>query len=153
MTKPIKPSSLTAVGQTDPDAHPVDRHVGLRIRMRRKELGVSQERLADAVGLTFQPVQTYERGANRVSASRLWEIAAALQVPIGYFYEGLPEPNDDSVAPARRDVQDLLLTSDGPELAAGFLGVRSAKVRRRIVELVRAMADDGEPGIGGALIG
>ncbi|HEY8572179.1 helix-turn-helix domain-containing protein [Phenylobacterium sp.] len=144
MTKPIKPAGLTAVGQTDPDAHPVDRHVGLRIRMRRKELGVSQERLADAVGLTFQQVQKYERGANRVSASRLWEIAGALQVGIGYFYEGLPEPSEGDAAPVRRDVEDLLLINDGPELAQSFLRVRDPKVRRKIVELIRAMAEEAE---------
>ena len=143
MTKPLKPGGLTAVGQTDPDAHPVDRHVGLRIRMRRKELGVSQEKLADAVGLTFQQVQKYERGANRVSASRLWEIAGALQVGIGYFYEGLPEPGEGDKAPVRRDVEDLLLINDGPELAANFLRVRDPRVRRKLVELIRAMADEG----------
>src|SRR6266545_1294152 len=69
--------------------HPVDRHVGLRIRMRRKELGISQEKLADALGLTFQQVQKYERAANRVSASKLWEVARALNTSISYFYEGL----------------------------------------------------------------
>lgn len=142
MTKPIKPAGLTSIGQTDPDAHPVDRHVGLRIRMRRKELGVSQEKLADAVGLTFQQVQKYERGSNRVSASRLWEIAAALQVTINYFYEGLPEPTEVAAGPVRRDVEDLLLTHDGPELAASFLKVRDPKVRRKLVELIRSLADD-----------
>ena len=71
--------------------HPVDRHVGLRIRIRRKEVGVSQERLAEALGITFQQVQKYERGANRVSASKLWEIARALNTGVGYFYEGLVE--------------------------------------------------------------
>lgn len=142
MTKPLTPAGLASIGQTDPDAHPVDRHVGLRIRMRRKELGVSQEKLADRVGLTFQQVQKYERGANRVSASRLWEIAAALQVTIGYFYEGLPELTDTDQASARRDVQDLLLSNDGAELATSFLNIRSAKVRRKIVDLVRSLAED-----------
>lgn len=146
MTKPIKAGGLTPVGQTDPDAHPVDRHVGLRIRMRRKELSVSQEKLADAVGLTFQQVQKYERGANRVSASRLWEIAGALQVGIGYFYEGLPEPGDTGgMAPVRRDVEDLLLINDGPELAASFLRIRDPRLRRKLVELIRAMTEDDEP--------
>jgi transcriptional regulator with XRE-family HTH domain len=105
-------------------------------------LGVSQEKLADAVGLTFQQVQKYERGANRVSASRLWEIAGALQVGIGYFYDGLPEPTEGDKAPVRRDVEDLLLINDGPELAASFLRVRDPKLRRKLVELIRAMADE-----------
>src|SRR3954468_5429255 len=69
--------------------NPVDLHVGARIRMRRKLLGVSQERLADQLGLTFQQVQKYERGANRVSASKLYEIARALQTSVAYFFEGL----------------------------------------------------------------
>src|SRR5579862_3698153 len=69
--------------------NPIDVHVGLQVRLRRKELKVSQERLAEALGLTFQQVQKYERGANRVSASKLYEIARALHVPVGWFFEGL----------------------------------------------------------------
>ena len=89
--------------------NPIDRHVGLRIRMRRKELGLSQERLGEAVGLTFQQIQKYERAANRVSASKLWEISRALQAPIGYFYEGL-EGADPVEAPFRREgMQDFLM--------------------------------------------
>src|SRR5579884_660298 len=72
--------------------NPVDLHVGARIRMRRKSLGVSQERLADSLGLTFQQVQKYERGANRVSASKLYEIARALQTSVAYFFDGLADP-------------------------------------------------------------
>ena len=124
--------------------NPVDRHVGLRIRMRRKELGVSQERLAESIGLTFQQVQKYERAANRVSASKLWEMARALKTSIGYFYEGLGDP---AVAPPgagedKRSVHDFLLTPEGMELAALFPKVRRARVRRRLLELVRTMAED-----------
>src|SRR5579875_3003935 len=79
--------------------NPVDIHVGLHIRMRRKALGISQERLAEALGLTFQQVQKYERGANRVSASKLWEIARALRTNVAYFYEGL---EDDGAPEAAR---------------------------------------------------
>src|SRR5215218_9264500 len=78
--------------EIDRAPNPIDRHVGLRIRMRRKELGISQERLAESIGLTFQQVQKYERAANRVSASKLWEMARALNTSIAYFYEGLGEP-------------------------------------------------------------
>src|SRR6516165_3835451 len=74
----------------DRSPNPIDRHVGLRIRLRRKEVGISQERLAEAIGLTFQQVQKYERAANRVSASKLWELARALNTTVAYFYEGLP---------------------------------------------------------------
>ena len=100
--------------------NPIDRHVGLRIRMRRRELGVSQEKLADSIGLTFQQVQKYERAANRVSASKLWEMARALHTSVNYFYEGLgPASPEQPGSNAPRDVvQDFLLTSDGLELAA-----------------------------------
>jgi transcriptional regulator with XRE-family HTH domain len=81
--------------------NPVDRHVGLRIRMRRKELGMSQERLADAIGLTFQQVQKYERAANRVSASKLWEMSRALSTSISYFFEGCDGPETPPSNPAR----------------------------------------------------
>src|SRR3954466_9847847 len=88
--------------------NPVDRHVGLRIRMRRKELGVSQEKLADSIGLTFQQVQKYERAANRVSASKLWEMARALHTSVNYFYEGLGPANDAPGSNAPKDtVQDF----------------------------------------------
>src|SRR6195952_2217839 len=74
--------------------NPIDRHVGLRIRLRRKELGISQERLAESIGLTFQQIQKYERAANRVSASKLWEVARALSTSVSYFYEGLGEASE-----------------------------------------------------------
>lgn len=83
----------------DRSPNPVDLHVGLRIRLRRKELGVSQEKLADSIGLTFQQVQKYERAANRVSASKLWDMARALQTSISYFFDGLPDAELN--APAR----------------------------------------------------
>jgi len=139
MTKPIKPASLTAATPTDPDAHPVDRHVGLRIRMRRKELGLSQDRLADALGITFQQIQKYERGANRVSASKLWETARALQVPINYFYEGLPEDGEASAAAS--GAHAFLLTAEGLELASNFPKLSDPRLRRKIVELLRAMVE------------
>jgi transcriptional regulator with XRE-family HTH domain len=124
--------------------HPVDRHVGLRIRMRRKEVGISQERLAEALGLTFQQVQKYERAANRVSASKLFEIARALDTSVSYFYEGLaPAADADLESPSapNLDVQAFLLTPEGAELAAAFPRLGRARVRRKIVELVRALAD------------
>ena len=118
--------------------HPVDRHVGLRIRMRRKEIGVSQERLAEALSITFQQVQKYERGANRVSASKLWEIATALRTPVAYFYEGLA----DAEASSRGGAQEFMLTSEGLELMASFPRIADPAVRRKLVELVCAVADD-----------
>ncbi len=131
---------------------PVDAHVGRQIRTRRKILGISQERLADSLGLTFQQVQKYERGANRVSASKLYEVARTLQAPMTYFFEGLPDPaaeRQPGVADSGSDqfVHDFLMTPEGLELAERFPRIPSAKMRRRVLEMVRTLAeDDGEEG-------
>jgi transcriptional regulator with XRE-family HTH domain len=120
--------------------NPIDRHVGLRIRMRRKELGFSQEKLAEAVGVTFQQIQKYERAANRVSASKLWEVAQALNTGIGYFYDGLVEMQ---ARPDRagESMHDFLLTPEGLELAASFPRIPTPRLRRRLVELIRALTE------------
>jgi transcriptional regulator with XRE-family HTH domain len=136
---------MTKELELDRTPNPVDRHVGLRIRLRRKELGVSQERLADSIGLTFQQVQKYERAANRVSASKLWEMARVLKTSISYFYEGLGDPSvaePPEAAGDRQSVHDFLLTPEGMELAAAFPKIRRARVRRRILDLARALAED-----------
>jgi transcriptional regulator with XRE-family HTH domain len=131
----------TAAGD-DAGPHPVDRHVGLHIRMRRKALGISQERLAEQLGLTFQQVQKYERGANRVSASKLWEIARALRTNVAYFYEGLESEAEEATSGFMgANAQEFLLTPEGMELAATFPRVRRPGVRRKVLDLVRAMAD------------
>lgn len=129
--------------ELDRAPNPVDRHVGLRIRLRRKELGVSQERLAESIGLTFQQVQKYERAANRVSASKLWEMARALKTSVAYFYEGLGDPSVPAEE-GRDTVHDFLLTPEGMELAGLFPRVRRARVRRRLLDLVRTMAEESE---------
>jgi transcriptional regulator with XRE-family HTH domain len=124
----------------------VDLHVGARVRVRRKMLGLSQEQLADALKLTFQQVQKYERGANRVSASKLYEIAKTLQVPVSYFFDGLAAPaadgRDDVGEAANRVITAFLSTPEGLELAAIFPKIGKGRVRRQILDLVRAMADD-----------
>lgn len=131
--------------EPDLGPNPIDRHVGLRIRMRRKELGISQERLAESIGLTFQQVQKYERAANRVSASKLWEVARALNTSISYFYEGLGRPEESMpYTLPREEVHDFLLTPEGIELAATFPKIPRGRVRRKILELVRAMAEEPE---------
>ena len=130
--------------QVEEGPNPVDVHVGSRIRLRRKILGMSQERLAEKLGLTFQQVQKYERGANRVSASKLYQTAQALQAPISYFFEGLAAPGVDSSGgpdpSAERAVSAFLTTPEGLELASVFPRVRDAAVRRQMLELVRAVA-------------
>ncbi|MDB5454879.1 MAG: Cro/Cl family transcriptional regulator [Caulobacter sp.] len=127
----------------DRQPNPIDLHVGARIRMRRKILGVSQERLAEDLGLTFQQVQKYERGANRVSASKLYEIARSLQTSVAYFFDGLADPAEgDGVADNREQfVHDFLMTPEGLELAALFPKINRPRVRRRVLDLVRAMAE------------
>ena len=133
--------------KTDADRspNPVDLHVGARVRMRRKLLGVSQEKLADALGLTFQQVQKYERGANRISASKLFEIGRFLQAPPSYFFDGLGE--GQAVGDAfeetaqEQSMHEFLMTSEGVELAS-LLPKLPSKYRRRVLELVRTLAED-----------
>lgn len=132
----------------DTAPNPVDVHVGLRIRLRRKELGVSQEKLAEAIGLTFQQVQKYERAANRVSASKLYEMAKALETSTAYFFEGLTDADIAGAAEpgGQAQMQAFLLTPEGVELASTFPKIYPPRVRRRILDLVRAMVEEeGEP--------
>jgi transcriptional regulator with XRE-family HTH domain len=126
--------------------NPTDKHVGARVRMRRMMLSMSQEKLGDALDLTFQQVQKYEKGANRIGASRLQQIAAILQVPVSFFFEGAPAApglhgDGLSEAPSPAYVSDFLATSDGLALTKAFVGIRDAKLRRRIVDLVEQIAD------------
>jgi transcriptional regulator with XRE-family HTH domain len=133
---------MASVDDNGAGPHPVDRHVGLHIRMRRKALGISQEKLAESLGLTFQQVQKYERGANRVSASKLWEIARALKTNVAYFYEGLEDEMEGvSRGFMGANAQEFLLTPEGLELAAIFPRVRRPGLRRKVLDLVRAMAE------------
>ena len=124
--------------------NPIDKHVGSRVRMRRMMLGMSQEKLGDALGLTFQQVQKYEKGSNRIGASRLQQISLILQVPVSFFFEGAPPPPGGETgledAPSPAYVTDFLATSDGLTLVKAFMRIPNSKLRRRIVELVEEMA-------------
>ena len=131
---------MTTQIQTGP--HMVDRHVGLRIRMRRKELGFTQEKLGEALRLTFQQVQKYERAANRVSASKLWQIAQVLRTSVGYFYEGLDVSETGAIESLDTEAQDFLRTREGQELAGLFPQIPERRTRRKVLELIRAMADE-----------
>ena len=124
--------------------NPIDVHVGLQVRLRRKELKISQEKLAEALGLTFQQVQKYERGANRISASKLYEIARALQVPIGWFFEGLSDTVglEGGAAGEAPSGHTFLMTQEGIDLANLFPKIQHRRIRRRLVDLVRAMIED-----------
>jgi transcriptional regulator with XRE-family HTH domain len=129
--------------------NPIDKHVGSRVRMRRMMLGMSQEKLGDALGLTFQQVQKYEKGTNRIGASRLQQISQILQVPVAFFFEGAPiisgefEPlSGMQEAPSPAYVSDFLATSDGLSLTKAFMRIKDAKLRRRIVDLVQQIAGE-----------
>jgi transcriptional regulator with XRE-family HTH domain len=129
--------------------NPTDKHVGARVRMRRMMLGMSQEKLGDALGLTFQQVQKYEKGANRIGASRLQQIAHIIQVPVSFFFEGAPSLPGQTTegmaeAPSPAYVSDFLATSDGLALTKAFMRIKDAKLRRRIVDLVEQMVTDSE---------
>lgn len=120
----------------------IDKEIGSRMRMRRMLIGMSQEKLGEMLGLTFQQVQKYERATNRVSASKLWEMAKALHTSVAYFYEGL-EPGKAG-APHNEPAQDFLMSSEGLELAQLFPRITQPRVRRKILDLIRAMADEPE---------
>nr|WP_295111859.1 helix-turn-helix domain-containing protein [uncultured Caulobacter sp.] len=124
-------------------ASPIDQHVGTQVRMRRKVLGVTQDQLADSLGVTFQQVQKYERGENRISASKLYQIASLLKTDIGFFFDGLPDPDatDGEGCEADRTVQAFLHTAEGLQLAQLFPRIGPSRVRRQLVDLVRVMAE------------
>ena len=127
-------------------ANPVDKHVGTRVKMRRKMLGMSQEKLGDGLGLTFQQVQKYEKGTNRIGAGRLQHISQLLQVPVPFFFEGAPhlpgEPSGIGPAPSPAYVFNFLATSDGLALTKAFMQIKETSLRRRIVHLVEEIAGD-----------
>lgn len=123
---------------------PVDIHVGTKVRARRVEIGMSQEKLGAAVGLTFQQIQKYERGANRIGASRLYEFSTILDVPIAYFYEGMPTDVVTAIQTRIQDNADLTdetaMDQETMKLVKTYYKVTSESVRRRIYELVKAVS-------------
>jgi transcriptional regulator with XRE-family HTH domain len=128
-------------------ANAVDRRLGQRVRTRRLEIGMSQEKLAETLGVTFQQVQKYEKGVNRIAASRLFDIAGALEMPVSRFFEGLTSARVGGVAEEGESfIHDALATPEGAQLMSLFASIQSQKVRRRIVELVRALAEEAKNG-------
>lgn len=121
-------------------ANAIDRKIGQRVRSRRLEIGMSQERLAELLGVTFQQVQKYEKGVNRIAVSRLWDISVALEMPVSRFFEGV---SVRGVAEGRQDyVDDALATPEGAQLMALFATIKSPKVRRKVLELVRTLTEE-----------
>jgi transcriptional regulator with XRE-family HTH domain len=124
--------------------HPTDKHVGSRVRMRRLMLGMSQEKLADQLGLTFQQVQKYEKGINRISASRLQQVCQILDVPVSFFFEEAPGQSGErrglGEAPSPAYVNDFLASADGLALLKAFMRINDPALRRSIVRLVESIS-------------
>lgn len=130
---------------TKKSPNPIDKHVGSRVRMRRMMVSMSQEKLGENLGITFQQIQKYEKGTNRIGASRLQHISNVLGVPVSFFFEGAPSGSpsagfSEDSSPAY--VSDFLATSEGLALTRAFTRISDAKVRRRIVDLVEALVDE-----------
>lgn len=129
--------------------NPIDIHVGSRIRLRRTMLGMSQEKLGEALGITFQQIQKYEKGTNRVGASRLQNISTILNVPVSFFFEdapGDPSTGQPGMAEANSSnyVVDFLSSSEGLQLNRAFIKISDAKIRRKLVDLVKSLASEPE---------
>jgi transcriptional regulator with XRE-family HTH domain len=132
--------------------NPVDRHVGSRVRMRRIMLGMSQEKLGEGLGLTFQQIQKYEKGTNRIGASRIHQISEILQVPVSFLFEGSPGSSASAKnfgdAPSPTYVADFLATSEGLALIRAFTLIPNIKLRRAIVDMVELIGGGGEANSG-----
>ncbi len=131
---------------TDPKA--VDAHVGSRVRLRRTLLGLSQEKLGEAVGLTFQQIQKYERGANRIGSSRLYQFSQVLDVPVSFFFDDMPEalsgrPPGLSEGPQTPYESDQFTKRETLELVRAYYKITRPGVRKRVFELVKAVAGIG----------
>ena len=131
--------------------NPVDIHVGSRVRLRRMLLGMSQERLGDSMSLTFQQVQKYEKGVNRIGASRLFQISKILDVPVQFFFEEAPyageagSPQGMAEPESEGFILEFLNSREGLELNRAFVKIPDAKVRKGLVDLVRALGSTAVP--------
>lgn len=125
--------------------NPIDIHVGSRVRLRRVLIGMSQEKLGEQLGITFQQVQKYEKGTNRIGASRLFQISRILGVPVAFFYEDMPEEEGSgsglSESKSDRYVVEFISSTEGLHLNKAFQRIEDPKVRRKVVELVQALGN------------
>lgn len=157
--QPDEPEAAEAVaevaeGGLKPSA--IDAHVGARIRLRRTLMGMSQERLGEALGLTFQQIQKYERGVNRVGASRLYDLARVLDVPISFFFDDMPEPlaRGGGEITARRGfgfaeqqqgfTDDALNRRETLELVRAYYRITDPAVRKRVFDLIKSLVPEGD---------
>jgi transcriptional regulator with XRE-family HTH domain len=138
-----EPSSAPKYGRGTGVPNPIDVHVGGRIRMRRLLLGMNQETLANALGLTFQQVQKYEGGANRVSASRLSAMADILSVPISYFFGDL-RPDDAEISPEDRQWREYLQRPETIEFIRLYYAIPDPKIRRQFLDMAKTVAESFE---------
>jgi transcriptional regulator with XRE-family HTH domain len=127
---------------TEDGPDPVDVHVGARLRQRRTLLGMSQEKLAAAFGVSFQQIQKYERGANRVSASRLHQLTRILNVPVGYFFEGMTDTLQNGAAAHPVGDGEMVASRETLELVRAYYRIEDPTVRRRLVDLLRSLGPD-----------
>ena len=141
-----------ADGSNPRKANPIDVHVGGKVRLRRMLLNMSQEKLGESLGLTFQQIQKYEKGANRIGASRLFELARILGVNVQFFFDDLPVAGEVSgmIGMSETNAEgyftEFLNSREGIEINRAFLRIKNPKTRRAVLELVRTLADDDELG-------
>jgi len=125
-------------------ANPIDGQVGNRVRLRRMLIGMSQERLGELLGLTFQQVQKYEKGVNRIGAGRLFEVSRILGVPIDYFYEGVSTQGAGggfAEPEASPPVMEFVSSGEGLQLSLAFMKIKDPKLRKRVLDLVKQLAE------------
>lgn len=122
----------------------IDQHAGAQLRIRRSEFDMSQSELGEKLGVTFQQVQKYERGTNRISAGRLFKIAHILNVPITYFYDGLDQSGSPKIGGGATALYDFIVSPDGLDLAEAFTGIRHQTTRRRVIDLIRSISGEQE---------
>jgi transcriptional regulator with XRE-family HTH domain len=123
-------------------ANPIDAQVGNRVRIRRMLLGMSQEKLGDMLGLTFQQVQKYEKGVNRIGAGRLYEVSRILGVPIDFFYEGVAAAPQAGFSEADPPVMEFVSSGEGLQLSLAFMKIKDPKVRKRVLDLVKSLSEE-----------
>ena len=130
--------------------NPIDIHVGSRVRLRRMMLSMSQEKLGEHLGITFQQIQKYEKGTNRIGASRLQHIARVLSMPVSFFFEDAPGASSATPGiaepPSTSYVVDFLSSSEGIQLNKAFVRIKDARLRRRLIDLVRAVGGENSDG-------
>ncbi len=151
-----KKAKKSELRSENPD--PIDIHVGARLRMRRNLIGLSQEQLGKSLGLTFQQIQKYERGINRMGSSRLFQVSKTLSVPVAYFFEDMPstitgssaqqgfaegeQASLESNAPEQRSDYDIMRRRETLELVRAYYRIQDEKQRRKLYDLIRSMADE-----------